>query len=58
MENESLCSPGKSLCCNPEVTDTITEFDKMLWYGKVDQVRVTRDGKLHFIFKDGTVFEE
>ena len=36
----------------------IAEFDEALWYGTVDQVRVTQNGKLRFIFKDGTVFEE
>ena len=30
----------------------VAEFDEVLWYGMVDQVRVTKDGKLRFIFKD------
>ena len=37
--------------------DLITEFDEVLWYSAVDQVRVTQDGKLRFIFKDGTEIE-
>jgi hypothetical protein len=38
--------------------ELITEFDEVLWYGTVDQVRVTKDGKLRLIFKDGTEIEE
>lgn len=37
--------------------ELITEFDEVLWYGTVDQVRVTQDGKLRFIFKDETEIE-
>lgn len=37
--------------------ELITEFDEVLWYGTVDQVRVSQDGKLRFIFKDGTEIE-
>jgi chromosome segregation ATPase len=33
--------------------ELITEFDEVLWYGTVDQVQVTQDRKLRFIFKDG-----
>ena len=33
--------------------DLITEFDEVLWYGMVELVLVTQDGKLRFIFKDG-----
>ncbi|MEA4899046.1 MAG: hypothetical protein VB115_12510 [Christensenellaceae bacterium] len=35
----------------------ITEFDEVLWYGTVDQVRATHDEKLRFIFKDGAEIE-
>ena len=38
--------------------ELINEFDEVLWYGMVDQVRVTQDGKLRFIFKDKTEIEE
>ena len=38
--------------------ELITEFDEVLWYGMVDQARVTKDGKLRFIFKDETEIEE
>jgi site-specific DNA recombinase len=38
--------------------ELIAELDEMLWYGMVDQVRVTLDGKLRFIFKDGAQIEE
>ena len=38
--------------------ELITEFDEVLWYGMVDKVRVTLDGKLRFIFKDETEIEE
>jgi len=38
--------------------ELITEFDVVLWYGIVDQVRATSDGKLRFILKDGTEIEE
>ena len=37
--------------------ELIAEFDEVLWYGAVDQVRVTQDGKLKFIFKDETEIE-
>ena len=33
--------------------ELIIEFDEVLWYGMVEQVRVTQDRKLRFIFKDG-----
>jgi site-specific DNA recombinase len=36
----------------------ITEFDEALWYGTVDQIRVTPDGKLRFIFKDSGEMDE
>jgi hypothetical protein len=36
----------------------IAEFDEVLWYGAVDQVRVTQDGRLRFIFNDGVMVEE
>lgn len=36
----------------------ITEFDEVLWHGMVNQVRVTQDGKLRFIFNDETELEE
>ena len=32
--------------------ELITEFDEVLWYGMVDQVQVTQDGKIRFVFKD------
>ena len=35
----------------------ITEFNESLWYATVDQVRVLADGRLRFIFKDGTRIE-
>ena len=35
----------------------ITEFNERLWYATVDQVRVLADGRLRFIFKDGTRIE-
>ena len=38
--------------------ELITEFDEVLWYGTVDQVRVTHDGNLKIIFKDGSEIEE
>ena len=38
--------------------ELITEFDEMLLYGMVNQIRVTLDGKLRFIFKDETEIEE
>lgn len=38
--------------------ELITEFDEELWYGTVDQVRVTQDGRLWLIFKDGTKIED
>lgn len=41
-----------------ENQNLITEFDEVLWHGMVDQVRVTQDGKLRFIFKDSTEIEE
>lgn len=31
---------------------------EVLWYGALDQVRVTQDGKLRFIFKDATEIGE
>jgi molybdenum cofactor biosynthesis enzyme MoaA len=34
--------------------EIITEFDESLFYGTVNQIRVTSDGKIKFIFKDGT----
>jgi hypothetical protein len=37
--------------------ELIAEFDEVLWYGTVDQVRVTQDGKLRFILKDGAMAE-
>lgn len=37
--------------------ELITEFDEVLWYGTVEQVRVKQDGKLRFIFKDETEIE-
>ena len=38
--------------------ELIAEFDEVLWRGTVDQVRVTKDGKLRFIFTDGTAIED
>ncbi len=38
--------------------ELVADFDEVLWYGTVDQVRVTQDGKLRFIFKDETEIEE
>ena len=38
--------------------ELIAEFDEVLWYGMVDQVRVVKDGKLRFFFKDGTEIED
>ena len=35
----------------------ITEFNESLWYATVDQVRVLADGRLRFIFRDGTRIE-
>ena len=35
----------------------ITEFNESLWYATVDQVRALADGRLRFIFKDGTQIE-
>ena len=35
----------------------IAEFNESLWYATVDQVRVLADGRLRFIFKDGTRIE-
>lgn len=35
----------------------ISEFDEALWYGTVEQVRVTKESKLRFIFKDGVDIE-
>ena len=35
----------------------ITEFNERLWYATVDQVRVLADGRLRFIFRDGTRIE-
>lgn len=32
----------------------VEEFDEQLWAVTVDTVTVTKDGKLHFRFKDGT----
>jgi site-specific DNA recombinase len=32
----------------------VEEFDERLWAVAVDTVTVTKDGKLHFRFKDGT----
>ena len=37
--------------------DLITNFDEVLWNGMVNQVRVTQDGRLRFIFKDKTEIE-
>lgn len=31
----------------------ISSFNETLWYGTVEQVRVTTEGNLHFIFRDG-----
>jgi len=31
----------------------ITSFNETLWYGTVEQVRITVDGKLRFVFKGG-----
>ena len=38
--------------------ELIAEFDEVLWYGTVEQVRVAQDGKLRVIFKDAGEFEE
>ena len=35
----------------------ISRFNKTLWYGTVEQVRVTADGSLRFIFKGGQEIE-
>ena len=31
----------------------ISRFNETLWYGTVEQVRVTTEGNLRFIFRDG-----
>ena len=31
----------------------ISSFNETLWYGTVEQVRVTTEGNLRFIFRDG-----
>ena len=31
----------------------ISSFNETLWYGTVEQVRVTAEGNLRFIFRDG-----
>ena len=31
----------------------ISSFNETLWYGTTEQVRVTTEGNLHFIFRDG-----
>ena len=31
----------------------ISSFNEALWYGTVEQVRVTTEGNLRFIFRDG-----
>ena len=36
----------------------VRSFDEALWYGTVEHVRVTQDGKLRFVFKDATEIEE
>jgi len=38
--------------------ELIAEFDEVLWYCMVDQVRVTQDGKLQIIFQYNTEIEE
>ena len=35
----------------------ISSFNETLWYGTVEQVRVLKDGKLRFIFKDGSMVD-
>ena len=35
----------------------LTEFDEKLWVAAVDKVTVFQDGRLAFVFKDGTEIE-
>ena len=35
----------------------LPSFNETLWYGTVEQVRVLKDGKLRFIFKDGSMVD-
>ena len=35
----------------------ISSFNETLWYGTVEQVCVLKDGKLRFIFKDGSMVD-
>lgn len=37
--------------------ELMTEFDEQLWIAAVDKVTVFYDGKLLFVFKDGTEIE-
>ena len=37
--------------------DIITTFDEELWYTTVDVVKVSLDGKMNFVFRDGSTVE-
>ena len=37
--------------------DIITTFDEELWYTTVDVVKVSVDGKMTFVFRDGSTVE-
>ena len=37
--------------------DIITTFDEELWYTTVDVVKVSLDGKMTFVFRDGSTVE-
>lgn len=59
-QREALTSKrGQIMCYLQSLRDheLITQFDEALWCGTVDQVRVTKEAKLRFIFKDGTEIE-
>jgi len=51
MAFQSLGTFIRELESGPSVVE---EFDERLWAVAVDKVTITKDGKLHFRFKDGT----
>jgi site-specific DNA recombinase len=60
-QRETLIANRGQIQCYLETLknqELIAEFDEVLWYGTMDQARVTQDGKLRFIFKDGTEIDE
>ena len=40
-----------------DIRTELTEFDEKLWMMTVDYVRIKKDGKMKFVFRDGSVVE-